>query len=209
MHRSKKFQLVLGSQSPRRKELLKWIYVPYKIVVSDIEEKSTEKNSSLYVQDIAFQKANAVYKILLQDKSFDNPFVIGADTIVVLNDEILGKPKNRADAKRILSKLMGKQHQVITGVSFVWGGGEYRFYDETKVKFDVIDDALLELYLDTNESLDKAGAYGIQGAALGFIDKIEGSYSNVVGLPVNLVMKNLIKVLEQENDTKWREQFEI
>lgn len=206
MQKKNKFQLILGSQSPRRKELLQWIYVPFKIITSDIEEVSDVSEVTDLVQDLADQKAQSVFESIKEE--YSNPVVIGADTIVVLGNQVMGKPKDRAEAKQMLQKLMGKTHRVLTGVSIIHLDGKNTFYDETQVSFEEINDELLELYLDTGESLDKAGSYGIQGAALGFIHKVEGSYSNVVGLPVNLVLKELKSTLNLEGKTNWREQFE-
>lgn len=205
MQKKNKFQLILGSQSPRRKELLQWTFIPFKIVTSDIEEVSDKTDVAELVQDLAYQKAKHVYDKVISD--YNNPVVLGADTIVVLGDEVLGKPKDREEAKKTLLKLMGKSHDVLTGVCLFHQGGVETFYDKTKVYFDEISDELLELYLDTGESMDKAGSYGIQGAALGFIGRLEGSYSNVVGLPVNLVLKKIKSALEL-NEKNWRSQFE-
>lgn len=205
MQKKNKFQLILGSQSPRRKELLQWTFIPFKIVTSDIEEVSDKTDVAELVQDLAYQKAKHVYDKVISD--YNNPIVLGADTIVVLGDEVLGKPKDREEAKKTLLKLMGKSHDVLTGVCLFHQGGVETFYDKTKVYFDEISDELLELYLDTGESMDKAGSYGIQGAALGFIGRLEGSYSNVVGLPVNLVLKKIKSALEL-NEKNWRSQFE-
>lgn len=204
MQKNSKYKLILGSQSPRRKELLQWIYIPFEIVTSNIDEVSDEKNVELLVQDLAYQKALHVYESIKSKEA--NPFVIGADTIVVLDGEVLGKPKDREDAKKMLTKLMGKSHDVLTGVSFIYKEGEEKFFDRTKVYFDQISDELLELYLNTEESMDKAGSYGIQGAALGFIGKLEGSYSNVVGLPVNLVLQKMKSIAGDKPN--WRDKFE-
>jgi septum formation protein len=199
-----KFDLILGSQSPRRKELLKWIYIPYKIIVSEIDEISTKKNVEDLVMDLASQKADVVFD--KASKLYENPFVISADTIVVVDGELLGKPANLADAKTMLQKLAGRSHDVLTGVTFKSSLINFSFFDKTEVHFDEVDDSLLDLYLETKESMDKAGSYGIQGAALGFIKKINGSYSNVVGLPVNLVLKNMKKVLNL-NEKELRDAF--
>lgn len=199
-----KFDLILGSQSPRRKELLKWIYIPYKVIVSEIDEISTKKNVEDLVMDLASQKADVVFEKASQ--LYNNPFVISADTIVVVDGELLGKPANLADAKTMLQKLAGRSHDVLTGVTFKSSQINFSFFDKTEVHFDEVDDSLLDLYLDTKESMDKAGSYGIQGAALGFINKINGSYSNVVGLPVNLVLKNMKKVLNL-NEKELRDAF--
>lgn len=200
-------QLILGSQSPRRKELLQWTFLPFDIVVSNLDEISLEEKVESFVQDLARQKAQHVYHKIKND--YTNPYIIGADTIVVIDNEILGKPQNQHDAKEMLLKLKGRSHRVLTGVSIKWADGEEFFYDETKVFFDEFSDELLELYLKTNESLDKAGAYGIQGAALSFIKKIEGSYSNVVGLPVNLVLQKLQSIAKNFHKDNWRKYFEI
>jgi septum formation protein len=181
------FVLILGSQSPRRKELLSWLNIEYKIITADIEEISKEKTPSNIAIDIAIQKARAVFKKCEKE----NNFIVSADTIVVLNDKIFGKPKDVKDAKNILTELSGKTHQVITGVCFIYNGREHCFYDQTDVTFNIISPQLLQNYLNTNDSLDKAGAYGIQGPGLTFISKINGSYSNVVGFPLDKVISEL------------------
>ena len=206
MQKKGKAQLILGSQSPRRKELLQWIYVPFKIVTSDIEEVSNEIEVDLLVQDLAKQKAQHVFDNVKKD--YSNPYVIGADTIVVVDNEVLGKPNNKDEARQMLLQLKGRSHRVLTGVCIKWSEGEEVFFDETKVSFDDMSDELLELYLGTGESMDKAGSYGIQGAALGFIGKLEGSYSNVVGLPVNLVLQKLKSIIPNQNGKSWRDYFE-
>lgn len=203
-----KYTLVLGSQSPRRKELLSWLNIPFKIFTADLDEVSCEQDAAKFAMDIAYQKGLAVF-----DKSevqkLTNPFIISSDTIVVLDNKIYGKPKDRQDAKLILSELSGKTHEVITGVSFIFIGRdgkrkEHYFYDSTNVTFNVITPHLMENYLDTKDSLDKAGAYGIQGPSLTFISKINGSYSNVVGFPLDRVVDELGIVIGEN----WREFFE-
>ena len=114
---SDKFNLVLGSQSPRRKELLSWLNIPFQIITADLAEESIEKNSEKIAMDIASQKAHAV---LLQTSGVENPFIISSDTIVVLNNKLYGKPKDKDEAREILSVLSGKTHQVMTGVSFLF-----------------------------------------------------------------------------------------
>ncbi|MFT6632158.1 MAG: septum formation protein [Bacteriovoracaceae bacterium] len=201
-----KYKLILGSQSPRRKELLKASFLKYEIVIADLDEISELENPEEIVVDLALQKARAVYKSVDDERSF----VIGADTIVVYENEILGKPKDIAEARETLNKLSGHEHQVLTGVSFVYKNNEYSFYETTQVKFQKITPDLLELYLETGDSLDKAGAYGIQASALSFIDSINGSYSNVVGFPIDKVILHLKKELgfESDIDGKWRNCFE-
>lgn len=202
----KTFQLILGSASPRRKELMQHTYLPFLIQTADMEEISDRSRPIDIVQDLALQKAKHVFAAI---KNVSNPFVIGADTIVVIDNKILGKPANRTDAQSMLESLGNKTHHVYTGVAFCWENQNYTFYDCTEVTFGNISKDLMQLYLDTNESLDKAGAYGIQGAALGFIEKVNGSYSNVVGLPVDQLILHLKKILGAENDHtgEWRRCF--
>lgn len=201
-----KYKLILGSQSPRRKELLSWANIPFEVLTADLDEVSTEFDPEEVAMDIAHQKGKAVFDRV--DIKV-NPFVISSDTIVVLDQKIYGKPKDREDAKRILTELSDKTHFVITGVCFIFHDEtgkmrEHRFYDQTDVTFNEITPDLMESYLDTGDSLDKAGAYGIQGPSLTFISKVEGSYSNVVGFPLDRVISEL-KIILGEN---WRSRFE-
>jgi septum formation protein len=200
------YQLVLGSASPRRKELLAHTYLPFIILTADLDETSEFKDPVAMVQDLATQKAQHVYQVATE---VDNPFVIGADTIVVVDNTVLGKPKDTNEARVMLQSLAGKTHQVYTGVAFCWDGKQHTFYDCTDVTFNAISSDLMDFYLKTGESLDKAGSYGIQGAALGFIGEVKGSYSNVVGLPVDKVIANLKRVLNAESDDQgeWRKCF--
>jgi septum formation protein len=195
-----KFKLILGSQSPRRKELLSWLNIKYEIIVADLDEISEEKEPTKVAVDLALQKAKTVY---LRCNNQNNNFVITADTLVVLDQQIYGKPKDRADAARILAELSGKKHQVITGVCFYYNQHEHLFYDQTDVTFNNIDSELMKNYLDTNDSLDKAGAYGIQGPSLTFISRINGSYSNVVGFPLDKIVTELQSLF----GINWREKF--
>lgn len=203
---SDKFNLILGSQSPRRKELLSWLNLPFQILTADLAEVSDESSSEKIAMDIASQKARAVME---QATQIDRPFIISSDTIVVLNNKLYGKPSDVNDAKKILSELSGKTHEVITGVSFLYVDQktnklrEHLFFDFTEVTFNAITDDLMENYLATGDSLDKAGAYGIQGAGLTFISKINGSYSNVVGFPLDKIIGELSIVL----GTNWRKYF--
>lgn len=202
---SVKYKLVLGSQSPRRKELLSWLNIPFEIVTANLDEVSNEEDVEEVAMDIAYQKGKAVFDKI----NSENVFVISSDTIVVLDGKIYGKPSDREDAKRILLELSGRTHQVITGVTFLFRDEnikirEHRFYDSTEVTFNEITPNLMENYLNTNDSLDKAGAYGIQGPSLTFISKVNGSYSNVVGFPLDKVISELEIVLGES----WRVHFE-
>jgi septum formation protein len=203
---SGKFSLVLGSQSPRRKELLSWLNIPFKIITADLAEISEETVSEKIAMDIASQKAHAV---LGQADTVVNPFIISSDTIVVLDEKLYGKPKDRDDARVILSELSDKTHKVVTGVSFLFKDKntnkmrEHLFYDLTEVTFNEITDDLMESYIATGDSLDKAGAYGIQGPSLTFITKVNGSYSNVVGFPLDKVVSELAIILGDD----WKKNF--
>jgi septum formation protein len=212
-----KYKLILASGSPRRKELLSWLDIPFEIIKADIEEHSEELDSVLFAEDIAKQKGNEVFKILKKDKNFGNtlfPFVISSDTIVCLGKKIFGKPKNRDDARIMLKELSGKTHLVITSVSFSYNkfDGEevcHTFSGKTMVTFENITEDILENYLLSDESLDKAGAYGIQGRGLSFISNIEGSYSNVVGFPLSDVVREMKSTLgfSEDNTGEWRKLF--
>jgi septum formation protein len=203
---SGKFSLILGSQSPRRKELLAWLNIPFKIITADLAEESQEADSEKIAMDIASQKAHAV---LAQASGVTNPFIISSDTIVVLNNKLYGKPKDKDDARAILNELSDKTHQVMTGVSFLYFDQntnkmrEHLFYDLTEVTFSEITKELMDHYIATGDSLDKAGAYGIQGPGLTFISKVNGSYSNVVGFPLDKVVSELGIILGDD----WRKNF--
>jgi septum formation protein len=187
----KKLKLVLGSQSPRRLELLSWLKIPFEVRTANLDEVSEESEPNLVAIDLAAQKGRAVYENL---KDIENPFIISSDTIVVLDGKIYNKPRDVDEARKILSELSNRTHQVITGVSFIFKDlytGKLRhhhFFDSTEVTFNEITSDLMENYLATKDSLDKAGAYGIQGPSLTFISKVNGSYSNVVGFPLDKVV---------------------
>lgn len=201
-------QLILGSASPRRRELLRWTWLPFEVVVSDAEEISHASDPEQYVLDLAKLKARDVLKKC--ESKYDFPVVIGSDTVVVSEGKVLEKPKSKEHAREILQNLSGKEHHVYTAVAIAHPEGEISFAEKTAVNFEVIDADLLELYLETGESMDKAGAYGIQGAALSFIGEVKGSYSNVVGLPVNSTLKALKDLSQQlwPELQNWRTCFE-
>lgn len=196
------YKLVLGSQSPRRKELLGHIGIPFEIRTADLEEVSTHADPVEVVRDLALQKGLAVLQTYKEDES---PLVISSDTIVCLGDVIYNKPNDVADARRILSELSGKTHIVRTAVAFhTFDRAPHSFVVETSVTFENISSDVMEVYLATGDSLDKAGAYGIQGPSLTFISKISGSYSCVVGFPLSDVVDALKQFIGKEN---WRDSF--
>lgn len=179
-------KVILASKSPRRSELLSQVGMDFTVVVSDADENIDIKNPSEFVMELSKIKGMAVYEKLCNEN--DDIVVIGADTVVVLGDKILGKPKNDDDAFNTLKELSNNVHKVMTGVSLIYRkNGEVKidtFYEETKVYMYDVSDAEIKEYLSTGEHSDKAGSYAIQGIAGKFIEKIEGDYNNVVGLPV-------------------------
>jgi septum formation protein len=203
-----KFKLILGSASPRRKELLAYTYCSFEIKTSQIDEVSDEPSVEDWVMDIAYKKAKDVFETVKIETP--HALVVGADTIVCLGDKILGKPKSVEHAREILLSLSGKEHFVLTGVSLVSGQKIKNFVVKTKVHFKNITPDFLEKYLETGEAMDKAGAYGIQAHALGFIGDIHGSYSNVVGLPLAELVDELKDYLGCPSDSTgdWRKFIE-
>ena len=176
--------LILASKSPRRKELLKQIGIPFVVIVSDAEEVSGNSwTPAALVVENAKRKARAV-----AEKYPDSP-VLGADTVVSSEGKIFGKPKDKDEARKMLTALSGKMHEVTTGLALI-NRNEIRTTSvTTKVFFDTMTKADIDAYIATEEPMDKAGAYAIQGKAARFIEKIEGSYSNVVGLPLNALIQ--------------------
>ena len=184
-----KLNLILASASPRRKELLGHLKLPFEIITSDVVEESPKADPQGFCSDIAALKAQAVCETLLKTSGQKNFLVVAADTIVSLGPRIYGKPQDRDEARTYLRELSGKTHSVFTAVCVKHIGpgvsDGYSFVEESQVTFDPISQHLMETYLDTGDSLDKAGAYGIQGPSLTFISAVQGSYSNVVGFPLS------------------------
>jgi septum formation protein len=179
-------KLILASASPRRKELLSMLNIPFVIETSNVEEVMEQNlHSSEIVMKLAEEKALDV------SKKFPNAIIIGADTIVTFNEKKLGKPSSKEDAFEMLKMLSGKTHEVYTGVSIVNDGKSSNFYQFTKITFSELSDQEILDYIDTKEPMDKAGSYGIQGYGGTFVEKIDGDYFSVVGLPINKVKKKL------------------
>jgi septum formation protein len=206
-----KIKLVLASASPRRKELIGHLKVPYEILALNIPEESDATDPVQFSSEIAALKGEAVFQKLKNLQ--DSLLVVSADTIVCLNGKIYGKPKDRAEAKQFLSELSGKTHSVFTAVSvkFESHGKQdgFSFVEESKVTFNAISPELMERYLDTGDSLDKAGAYGIQGASLSFISKVDGDYANVVGFPLSRFVLESEKFLKSKfpDEVSWLSLF--
>ena len=181
-------KIILASKSPRRRELLSKVVDSFTVIVSDVDE---------YTEGI---KAHDIPKVLSQRKARDvfsthmDCVVIGADTVVVLGDEVLTKPEDENDAKEMLKKLSGKEHEVISGCTVISKFGEVSFTDITKVKFYDLTDKEIDDYVKTGEPMDKAGAYGIQGKGYFLVEYINGDYNNVVGLPIAKLKRILEKI---------------
>ena len=172
--------IILASASPRRKELLEQIGCCFRIETADTEESGGEgMTPSELVMKNAHLKAAAVAAL-----HPDIP-VLGADTVVSLDGNIYGKPRDREHAIEMLTSFSGRAHQVMTGIALAWKGRIWQAYETTEVVFAPLSAASITRYVDTGEPADKAGAYGIQGRAAVFVEQIRGSYSNVVGLPLH------------------------
>ena len=179
-------RIILASASPRRAELLRQIRVEFELLPSQVEERPhPDEAPADYIIRIARAKVIAVAR------QREAGLVIGADTVVVLDGHLIGKPEDEADARRLLRRLAGRWHAVMTGVALIdlETRREVADYDKTLVKFAQLTDTEIEWYANTGEPMDKAGAYGIQGLGGLFIDEIAGNYYNVVGLPIPLVYR--------------------
>ncbi len=183
-------KIILASQSPRRKQLLEWAEVPFEVVVQSTDE--TYPND-LSVDDIAVHIARNKALAVQQQHQFTVP-VLAADTIVVLNNEVIGKPANRGHAIQTLQKLSGKQHQVVTGVVIFYKEKEIAFADTTEVVFHKLTDEQIIFYVDKYKPYDKAGAYAIQEwIGVTGIKSVKGDFYNVMGLPVSRVVQALLQ----------------
>ncbi|MBO7709015.1 MAG: septum formation protein Maf [Lachnospiraceae bacterium] len=216
----KEKHMILASASPRRRQLLELAGIPFEVIVSDAEEDTKEKEPGRIVEDLSFLKANAVVRELDEDRK--DCIVLGADTIVWQNGQVMGKPKNEEQAREMIRLLQGAEHSVFTGVTLIgpadpdqdevcreiltesmdhirWpkpGLLAVSFHCETKVRVRPMDESEISGYIATGEPFDKAGGYGIQGPFAVFVESISGDYHNVVGLPVAEVYRHL-KILSR------------
>lgn len=178
---------ILASQSPRRRELLHMVIHEYEVIPARGEEVVCSTDPAEVVQELSMQKASEVAG-RVHPCAGDRMIVIGADTVVAVDREILGKPADREEARRMIRLLQGREHHVYTGVSVCWTEGgrmdSFSFCEETAVDVFPMNRGEIEGYISLQEPYDKAGAYGIQGAFCVFIRGIRGDYNNVVGLPV-------------------------
>lgn len=185
--------VILASASPRRKEILQNAGIPFEVAVSHAEEvRGGQFTPAQLVEENAFRKAKEV------SDRFPDRIVLGADTVVAAEGRILGKPANREEAFRMIRLLSGRKHSVLTGISIIGNGKVVHAVEETSVFFRDLSDEQIRAYIATGECDDKAGAYGIQGKAGVFVERIEGDYFNVVGLPlckVNSLLEDFYYVL--------------
>ena len=183
-------RIILASQSPRRRELLEMLGYPFEVKVSEAEEKITSTNPAQVTEELSCQKAETVAEMIQEG------LVIGADTVVSQDDKILGKPMDRQDAREMIQILQGRNHKVYTGVTVIerkagWEVRRVTFSEETIVKVASMTSKEVEQYISLPEPYDKAGGYGIQGKGALLVEKIEGDYFNIVGLPISLLYKEL------------------
>lgn len=181
-------EIILASQSPRRKQLLEWAEIPFVVIVKDTDESYP---AHLSIEETAIHIARNKALAISQDTDSPVP-VLAADTIVVLENKVIGKPRDRADAIHILTALSGKKHEVITGVVILHGKNEIAFAERTEVHFHKLSTSQIEFYVDKYKPYDKAGAYAIQEwiGVVG-IQGITGDFYNVMGLPVSRVVQAL------------------
>jgi len=201
--------VVLGTSSPRRLELLSLFRIPFKVITPDVDEciENIYEPQSI-VMELSRRKLEGVISQLSKNKFFESiDAIITADTIVWMNGEIFGKPKNEMEAKTMLRKLSGNWHKVFTGVCVKIEDDEILFFEETKVKFKELSEFEIDYYISTGEPLDKAGAYAIQGLGGVFVERIEGDYSNVIGLPISKLWQVLLDkgVIQKHANREWTE----
>lgn len=180
--------MILASKSPRRKEILENFGFNIKIITKEIEEISDKISVPEKIKDISYKKTK-----IISDEHGEE-YVVGADTVVVVDNEILGKPKNEEDVYQMLKKLSGRSHQVITAFTIINKSKNLVLsdYDTTNVYFKDISEKEIKWYIETREPFDKAGSYGIQGKGAIFIEKIEGDFFSVVGFPLGKFVRSLL-----------------
>ena len=189
-------EIILASQSPRRRDLLTLCGLPFLVDASEVDESIREKDPSAVVSELSKRKAHAVFD------RHPHAMIIGADTVVAIDQNILGKPADETDAMRMLRLLSDKTHQVYTGVTILYRSAdsvvtEDTFFCKTDVTFfDLTEESILS-YISSGAAMDKAGAYGIQDRGCLFVRSIRGDYNNVVGLPISMLMQKLTPLLTE------------
>ncbi len=183
-------QIILASKSPRRKEILSMLGADFQIITEETDENSNTKDACALVCELAQRKGQAVLDKITNNRCLrDDTLIISADTVVVSPDktQIYGKPRNREEAYSMIADYSGKTHSVISGLSVFYDGVTYTGHEISYVTFDNMCKADIDFYVDSCEPYDKAGGYAVQGLASLFINKIEGDYFNIVGLPIHLL----------------------
>jgi septum formation protein len=174
--------VVLASASPRRRELLRLVGIEHTVIPTDIDEAHPPGEApAVYAERLAREKAGAIQR--------DDAVVIGSDTIVVVDGDVLGKPRDHEQAAAMLRRLSGRAHVVMTAVAVAWRGRMLSAVEEVGVTFRALSDDEIRRYLETGEPMDKAGAYGIQGFGATIVDRVDGDYFAVMGLPLNRLVR--------------------
>lgn len=184
-------RIILASESPRRREILANTNINFIAKSSNIvEEFNKDIEIGLAIENIALEKAKEVAK------SYEEDIILGADTAVILDNEVLGKPQDEQEAREMLKKLSGKTHLVITGVAIIDNSNIIKFHETSSVTFYELDDDIIDWYISTKDGFDKAGSYGIQGQGAILVKEIKGDYNNIVGLPIAKVYRTLLPLTE-------------
>jgi len=181
-------KIILASGSPRRRQILQLAGIPHEVIVSNADETITGEPDE-QVTELALRKARAVLSVC-----GENEIIIAADTLVFIDGKVLGKPSNATEAFDMLKSLSGRMHMVYTGVALVRGNYEHVFADAVKVYFHALSDKDVNAYIATGEPFDKAGAYGVQERGSFLVEKIDGDFYTVVGLPISKVCRSLAKM---------------
>lgn len=178
-------KIILASASPRRREILAQMGASFEVITADASEESDITSPAELTCELARRKGRAVYEMLKSSDDAENKIIISADTVVAADGKILGKPQSREDAYRMLKLISGRTHEVVTGIGITVGGKTVTDFSRTLVRVEDIPDSEIWAYIDSGDPMDKAGAYGIQGAFSSWVSGIDGCYFGVVGLPVN------------------------
>ncbi|HVT00837.1 MAG TPA: Maf family protein [Patescibacteria group bacterium] len=181
-------KIILASSSPRRRELMKFLGIPFDVVSSDFDEtRIPDTDYKHFVETLSFEKVKVVAA------SFDDAIIVGADTVVVMDGKVLGKPKDKRDAKKKLKLLSGTKHLIITGYTIfdTKSGRVVNSSVESSVKLKDLTNEEIEAYIATGEPMDKAGGYAVQGIGGLFVEKVDGDYFNIVGLPLKDIRRHL------------------
>lgn len=194
----KKYQVILASKSPRRREMLEALGIKFKVISADADESSDITDPAELVRNLSLRKAQAVRELMISRGELnEDTLIIASDTVVVTDGEILGKPKDEEDAVRMLTSLSGREHRVISGVAVITGERQGCDAEQTIVRFSALEHKDILRYVESKEPMDKAGGYAVQGTAALWIEGIVGDYHNVVGLPIyrlNCLLKDMLGI---------------